>query len=172
MRATISAQAQDTPAAGAPSLNTWLPLLREALARDGSFRFPLHGTSMRPTLPARCTIEIAPLPPCIRLGDLIVFANGDTLIAHRLVRRQGERWIAQGDGRRSPDRPLAMDQVLGIVTAAYMDGRCCWPTSYSRLLAAFWVARHHFLRPVRLCWHGLRRVIRAGPIGRSDADKP
>jgi hypothetical protein len=129
--------------------STWLPLLRDALAREGSFRFPLRGASMRPTLPVDCEIEIVPLPAAVPLGALIVFVAGDTLIAHRLVRRTQGRWIAQGDGRLGPDRPLEPEQVLGMVSAAYRDGRRCWPTPLFRPLAAFWVARHWALCPLR-----------------------
>jgi len=136
--------------------STWLPLLREALDREGAFRFPLRGASMRPTLPVECEIEIRPLPPKLPLGALIVFVIGDTLIAHRLVRRSGGRWIVQGDGRLGPDRPLTPEQVLGVVAAAYADGRRCWPTTSSRLLAAFWIARYWGLRPAR----AVRRILR------------
>jgi hypothetical protein len=135
---------------------TWLPLLREALVREGVFRFPLRGTSMRPTLPVECDIEIAPLPAQTSLGSLIVFVIDDTLIAHRLVRRSGGRWIAQGDGRLGPDRPLEPSQILGLVSAAHQNGHRCWPTAASRLLTVFWVARHWALRPVR----AVRRALR------------
>ena len=135
---------------------TWLPLLREALEREGVFRFPLRGTSMRPTLPVECTIEIIPLPAQTPLGALIVFVIDDTLIAHRLVRRSGGRWIAHGDGRLGPDRPLEPSQVLGLVAAAHHNGRQCWPTAASRLLMVFWVARHWALWPAR----AVRRALR------------
>ena len=74
---------------------------------------------MRPTLPVECDIEIVPLPAQTPLGALIVFVIDDTLIAHRLVRRSGGRWIAQGDGRLGPDRPLEPSQILGLVSAAH-----------------------------------------------------
>jgi|WetSurMetagenome_2_1015567.scaffolds.fasta_scaffold117835_2 hypothetical protein len=138
---------------------TWLPLLREALEREGVFRFPLRGASMRPTLPVECDIEIVPLPSQTPLGALIVFVIDDTLIAHRLVRRSGGRWIAQGDGRLGPDHPLEPSQILGLVAAAHCDGRRCWPTTTSRLLTAFWVARHWALRPVRAVRRTLRRIL-------------
>jgi hypothetical protein len=141
---------------GAALASAWLPLLREALEREGDFRFPLRGASMRPTLPAACDIEVIPLPAQVPLGSLIVFVIGDTLIAHRLVRRSGGRWIAQGDGRLGPDRPLDPSQILGAVSAAYQDGRRCWPTAASRVLSAFWVARHWVLRPAR----AVRRALR------------
>jgi hypothetical protein len=141
---------------GVVRASTWLPLLREALEREGVFRFPLRGASMRPTLPVECDIEIVPLPSQMPLGALIVFVIDDTLIAHRLVRRSGGLWIAQGDGRLGPDRPLEPSQILGLVTAAYQDGRRCWPTTASRLLTAFWVARYWALRPARTVRRSLR----------------
>ena len=106
---------------------TWLPLLREALMKEGGFRWPLHGDSMLPTLPVECEIELVPLPAALRLGELIVFVIDDTLIAHRFVRRMGNYWIAQGDHRLAPDRPLHPDQVVGRVIAAYQNNRRCWP---------------------------------------------
>ena len=139
---------------------TWLPLLREALEREGRFRFPLRGASMRPTLPVACEIEIVPAPAHVTLGNLIVFVQGDALIAHRLVRRAAPGWIAHGDGRLTPDRPLRPEQVLGVVTAAYQDGRRIWPGPAEPLVRWLWVARHHTLRPARFAWHALRALTR------------
>jgi hypothetical protein len=141
---------------GTALASAWLPLLREALAKEGVFRFPLRGSSMRPTLPAACDIEIVPLPAEVPLGALVVFVVNDTLIAHRLVRRSGVYWIAQGDGRLGPDRPLARDQILGLVSAAHVDGEKCWPPAFPRPAAALWIARHWALRPARAAWRFLR----------------
>ena len=114
---------------------------------------------MQPTLPVECDIEIIPLPASIRPGDLIVFVAGDALIAHRLVRMRGNSWIAQGDGRPGPDQPLSPDQVLGIVVAAYREGRRCWPTHFSQAWARFWVARYQGMTLARATWHPLRRLL-------------
>jgi hypothetical protein len=138
----------------------WAPLLREALAREGRLRLLLRGTSMLPTLPVECEIEVAPLPERPRerlhLGSLVVFPAGDILVAHRLVRRAGGQWVIQGDGRRAPDPPVEPGQVLGVVTAAYEGGRRCWPGRAESALCWFWVARYHLLRPIRSTWHVLR----------------
>jgi hypothetical protein len=134
---------------------TWLPLLREALEHEGRFRWPLQGNSMIPTLPLSCEIEVTPLQLPVRLGEVIIFVDGDTLIAHRLVARAHGYWIAQGDNRLAPDRPLRPDQVLGRVSAAYQDGRRCWPRRFS--LRPYWIIRHHVLRLTRAVWHKLRR---------------
>ena len=136
-------------------LSAWLPILQEALAREGRFRFPLHGTSMRPTLPMACEIEIVPLPaePAdVPLGALIVYTHGDALLAHRLVRRTAGAWIVQGDGRLAPDRPVASGQVLGVVAAAYAGGKRIWPRRAEGLVRWLWIARHHALRLARTAW--------------------
>ena len=134
----------------------WTPLLREALAREGRFRLSLRGTSMLPTLPVECEIEVAPLPQRAHLGSLVVFAAGDILIAHRLVRRAGGQWVMQGDGRWVPDPPVEPEHILGVVVAAYQDGRRCWPHRAEPALRWFWVVRYYLLRPIRFTWHALR----------------
>jgi hypothetical protein len=135
----------------------WVPLLQEVIRAEGHCRWPLRGDSMRPTLPADCEIDVVPLPPRVPLGSLIVFASGDALVAHRLVRRAGGKWIAQGDNRRSPDVALHPAQVLGLVGAAYSpDQRRCWPPAFSGALAWFWIARYHVYRVVRVAIRSAR----------------
>ena len=136
--------------------SAWAPLLQEALAREGRFRWPLRGTSMLPTLPVECEIEVAPLPERAQIGSLVVIAVGDTLIAHRLVRRAGGQWVMQGDGRWVPDPPVEPEHILGVVVAAYQDGRRCWPDRAEPVRRWFWVARCYLLRPIRFIWHALR----------------
>ena len=136
----------------------WTPLLREALAREGRFRLSLRGTSMLPTLPVECEIEVAPLSQRAPIGSLMVFAAGDILVAHRLARRAGGHWVMQGDGRRAPDPPIAAEQILGVVVAAYRDGLRCWPDRAEPAWRWFWVARYYLLRPVRFTWHALREL--------------
>jgi len=115
-----------------------LALLQQALAREGRFRWRLRGDSMTPALPPGCQIEIVPLPARVRLGDVIVFASGATLIAHRLVARGHNHWITQGDNRRAPDPPLRPGQALGLVSAGYRGGVRFWPRSPVRLRGLAW----------------------------------
>lgn len=146
----------------ARSTAAWFPLLQEALVREGRFRFPLRGTSMRPTLPDGCEVEVVPLPGNVPIGSVVVFAEGDSLIAHRLVRRCSGRWILQGDGRLGPDRPLSPDRALGMAMTAYWAGRRIWPGRWEPLLRRFWIARHHVLRPVRFTWRIFRKAFQNG----------
>lgn len=136
-------------------LAAWLDLLQEALAQRGAFVLPLRGSSMRPTLPEACDIRVVPLSGEPAVGQLIVFVLGDALVAHRLVRRAGAFWIAQGDNRLGPDRALKREQMLGCVAAASVGERQVWPGRFEAVLAVLWVARYHALRGAR--W-GVRSV--------------
>jgi hypothetical protein len=141
-----------------PPVRDWLPLLRQGLAQEGSFRWRLVGNSMRPTLPGECQIDIVPLGRRVPLGSLIVFANGSALVAHRLVRKGRRHWVAQGDSRLVPDPLLPPDQVLGVVVAAYrQDGTLCWPTRLSRAISWWWIARAYGLWVLRRAWRLLPR---------------
>ncbi len=130
---------------------------------------------MWPTLPTTCEIEVVPLPERLRPGLVVVSAAGDVLVAHRLVRRVAGRWVTQGDGHLAPDAPLAPEQILGVVAAAYRDGQRCWPGPAERWLAWFWVGRHHALRPllfVRHMWRRFLRCRRAVALPDGPADGP
>jgi hypothetical protein len=137
-----------------PHLHQWLPLLQESLAQQGRFRWQLHGMSMSPTLPPDCEIEIAPAPPTIPLGALLVFAGNSSLVAHRLVHRSPPFFVTQGDHRREPDRWLHPSQVLGVVVAAYRAEQRIWPGTWEPVLRWFWIARASLLWLLR--W--LRRL--------------
>jgi hypothetical protein len=136
----------------------WLPLLRETLAREGSFRWQMEGSSMSPTLAPGCEIEIAPLTSPPALGELLVFVADDTLVIHRFVRHWQGQWIMQGDGRTLPDKAVRPEVVLGRVVVAYQAGEAIWPTRYSRYLALLWVIRYYRYRLQRL---GGRAICRA-----------
>jgi hypothetical protein len=135
----------------------WLPLVQEALAQRGHFTLPLRGNSMVPTLPQACEIDVVPLTAPPRLGDVIVFASGEALVAHRLVQRRGTVWIAQGDNRRAPDAALRPSRVLGVVSAARLADRRIWPRRGERAWTVLWLARYHCLRPVRWAVRWARR---------------
>lgn len=124
-----------------PHLHQWLPLLSESLATQGQFRWQVRGASMTPTLPPGCVITITPPPAQIPLGALLVFAGDDALVVHRLVHRTPHFLVTQGDNRRTPDRWLRADQVLGVVAAAHQDGRRIWPKAWEAARRWRWISR-------------------------------
>lgn len=135
-----------------PPAHQWLPLLSESLARQGRFRWQLYSSSMEPTLPSGCQIEIVELPLVIPLGALLVFVHRGELVVHRLVHRRGEFFITQGDNRNETDRRLRRTQILGIVVAAYDDKGRIWPSR------AEWATSRRWLLRARWLW--LRRRLK------------
>lgn len=132
-----------------PQLQGWLSLLQESLASEGRFRWRLAGTSMEPTLPDSCQIEIVPVQGSVSLGSVVVFAGGSALVAHRLVHRSGCYLVTQGDGRREPDRWLLPAQLVGRVDKAWVGGRVIWPTRAEAGWRWFWVGRAWWLAALR-----------------------
>lgn len=128
-----------------PPLRIWLPLLQETLDREGSFRWRLRGASMVPTLWPDTEILISPGPAQMRPGMIVVFAAGEALVAHRLVRATPPGWLTQGDHQPSPDLPLLPNDILGVVVAASAGGQRYWPAWWSPLANYAWVARAYAL---------------------------
>ncbi|MCB9132530.1 MAG: S24/S26 family peptidase [Anaerolineales bacterium] len=151
------------PGDGLPQLQSWLPLLQESLAREGRFRWQLAGKSMEPTLRDGCQIEIVPIRDAISLGDVVVFAGGSALVAHRLVHRSGRYLVTQGDGRREPDRWLQPTQLVGQVDKAWLDSRVIWPGRGEKVLRWRWIGRAYVLA-------GVRRMRRLLP-GRNQGER-
>ena len=152
------------PDSAPPPLRIWLPLLQDTLRREGSFRWMLRGDSMSPTLRPGTEILISPRPLRLRTGMIAVFAAGEALVAHRLVRATPRGWLAQGDHQPWPDRPLVTDDILGVVVAASAGDQSYWPAWWSPLADRCWVARAYLLAAKRRMWRQRQRSLwgRAG----------
>jgi phage repressor protein C with HTH and peptisase S24 domain len=141
-----------------PAVETWVPLLRDTLARDGKFFWQVQGKSMLPTLPPDCTIEIHPMQGEARLGELLVFADKNTLVVHRLVAQRAAHFILQGDNRAVWDPPISPDQVIGCVFQATYQNRLVYPHKFNRLIAYFWIARYYWLKLIRFLVRNIRKM--------------
>lgn len=77
------------------------------------------GRSMEPTIVPGSRLRVAFGRDPERIGELILFRRGETIVAHRLVSRRSvrgeERLVAKGDGEAVADPPLAASDVLGVV---------------------------------------------------------
>jgi signal peptidase I len=123
-------------------------LVREGLSRQGHVCVRLQGDSMWPTVPSGSLVAIERAEPGkTRLGEIVVWEQDGTLIAHRVVQRarDGEgRWlVTKGDNCSAADQRLAPSEVLGRISAVQVgDGRVVPQDDRLRSLeSAFWVAR-------------------------------
>jgi hypothetical protein len=86
-----------------------------SLSRDGTAWIDGAGWSMFPTSPPGSRLRVAAPAATLGVGEIVVFTRGAKLVAHRLVRRVSEGWIAKGDGTPRQDPPLAETEILGVV---------------------------------------------------------
>ncbi len=94
-----------------------LDAVKEALTRRGRTVVAVQGRSMFPTLKHGTRVEVHPVAfDELRIGDLVVFSNGRTLICHRLIRKTRRLCFLKGDTNLWTDPPVIWGQVLGRVT--------------------------------------------------------
>jgi hypothetical protein len=83
----------------------------------------IDGDSMGVTLPDGCRVRIRLGEQSHAVGDLVAFTAGRTLVAHRVVQRSAGYLVTRGDARTLPDPPVALQSVLGSVTAVEISGQ-------------------------------------------------
>lgn len=72
--------------------------------------------SMYPTLCKGDRLELGPADP-LNVGDLVVFRRPFGLVCHRIVARQEQVLLTQGDASSGAPEPVLFRDVLGIVVA-------------------------------------------------------
>ncbi len=80
------------------ALDIWLGLSGQAPLPEGPLVLPILSGSMRPSIALGSKILIAPADySTCRLGDVVVYLEGDRLIAHRLLWTLGPFHFHKGD---------------------------------------------------------------------------
>ncbi len=51
------------------------------------------------------------------IGDIVVYQNGRILVVHRIIAKDGETVITQGDANNVPDEPVEISRLKGKVVA-------------------------------------------------------
>jgi phage repressor protein C with HTH and peptisase S24 domain len=86
------------------------------LADGYAIDFPAQGTSMRPLFAPGTTLRVYPATANdVRPGDIVLVAAGERLMAHRLIRVEGERIVTRGDAMPGEDEPLPREAIIGRV---------------------------------------------------------
>jgi len=89
----------------------------EALQRRGRTVVRVCGRSMYPMLQNGMRVEVYPVAyDELRIGDLVVFHNGRSIVCHRLIRKVDRLLYTKGDTNLWADPPVIWAQVLGRVT--------------------------------------------------------
>ena len=77
--------------------------------------FEVATASMYPTIGIG-DVVIVEITKEVEQNDIIVYIDGESIITHRLIEKNGEELIAKGDANNSEDKPINETMVLGKVT--------------------------------------------------------
>ena len=111
------------------SNNLLLDLSTELLGRGKRVRFKAPGRSMYPAIRENEAITVEPIKPRdVKVGDIILYRSGESLVAHRVIRiEKGEgsasRFILREDTWGTLDEPVEAEQILGKVVSVERAGR-------------------------------------------------
>ena len=136
--------------------HAYFGMVREQLEAGESVKLAFGGTSMLPTLNATDKIVASPLEGEPRKGDVLLFCIDGLYIVHRMVGRDGDMYLMQGDHNWGTER-VGRDGLLArIVAVEHADGsrsecgnrewqrtsRCALARSKARRLAMRWLGRN------------------------------
>lgn len=108
------------------SLSELLPIIEEQLSQGKEVCFSPKGTSMLPLLvPERDSVILKSPPEKLKKYDLPLYRreNGQ-FVLHRVVKiAKDGSYIMCGDAQFSRESGIKQSQIVGIVTAFYIDGK-------------------------------------------------
>lgn len=81
--------------------------------------FEVASGSMKPTLDINDVILIKTGNENIKKGDIIAFEDNKTIITHRVLYIDGERFIVKGDNNNTADKPINKKQIIGVMIKRY-----------------------------------------------------
>jgi signal peptidase I len=138
-----------------------------ALRRRGVVWLKVSGNSMLPWIrPGDVLFVQCAEKGCASPGQVVLFARGKRLIAHRVI---GRRRVAgqilletKGDATWDADAPISETELLGRVTQIARDGRLIrLETLHQAALGGLLAC----ISPVRRLWHPLARAAKRFAIG-------
>ena len=106
-----------------------LDLSTELLGRGKRVRFRAPGRSMYPTIRENEAITVEPVEPRhVKVGDIILYRSGESVVAHRVIRIESGRnnalrFILREDTWGTLDEPVEAEQILGKVVSVERAGR-------------------------------------------------
>jgi ribosomal protein S18 acetylase RimI-like enzyme len=138
-----------------------LELLRATMERGLPFRTRVLGFSMMPLIRDEDVVTIVPLGDVApSVGEVVAFVAPDTgrLALHRIVGRNGDRWLLRGDNCLESDGMIAADGIIGRISRVERDGRDVRFGTGLRGSAVAWLSRHGVLGTVNIAVRAPRRI--------------
>lgn len=100
--------------------------LLRSRARTGELWVPVSGSSMGARYAPGSRLLVAAVDRGPRCGEVWVFCARDgSVVGHRFLARQGQRYVFRGDATSRADAPVPAEWLIGIVRAVD-DGTRRW----------------------------------------------
>ncbi len=98
-------------------------LIREAIERNGTLKFRLKGTSMRPFLREGDILTVSALrSQKISVGDLVIYHDGMSITCHRVFRTFKNNFQLKADAAMTADEFLKKGRLMGKVVELQKGG--------------------------------------------------
>ena len=103
------------------------------------------GVSMMPLLrERRDIIEIRPLQGRAKRYDVVLYKRGDKYILHRVLKVCPKDYVICGDHNIWREYGITDDQILGVMTRVFRDGKSIYPTDWKyKLYVHLWCDFYH-----------------------------
>jgi hypothetical protein len=85
-------------------------------------RLRSRGSSMIPALREGDVVTVIAQKRC-RIGDIILFRQGDSLVMHRVVAKSASRIITKGDALGRLDEPITSQDIWGFAVSVESHGK-------------------------------------------------
>lgn len=142
------------------SLSEILPIIEEQLALGKEVYFSPKGTSMLPVLmPDRDSVILKAPPKKIKKYDLPLYKreNGQ-FVMHRIVKKSKDGTLTMcGDNQFEREKNIKPQQIIGIVSALYRNGRLIKSSSPIYHLYCVFIVN---TQPIRRFAHRLKASIK------------
>jgi len=101
-----------------PELELW----SRELLQGQVMRLRSLGGSMIPSLREGDLVTVVPAKTC-RVGDIVLYNRGDSLIMHRVLAKFADKIITKGDAAARLDPPLNLGDILGRAVSYERQGK-------------------------------------------------
>ena len=127
----------------------------DSLQASGRLRLRADGTSM---LPALRPGDVLDFETCTHAqaqpGEVVLFRRDGRLVIHRVLARNADGLLTQGDALAQPDAPVAAADVLGRLVGQQRAGRAVPLSRPRRLRMTRWLfGRSTLAARLFLRWH-------------------
>jgi signal peptidase I len=108
----------------------------QVLHAKGSVRMGVLGSSMLPAIRPFDVLLLRRATRAPAIGEIVLFRRGSRFFVHRVVDRDGDSLVTQGDALGEPDPPIDRAGVLGRVVRVVRGRRVLRPARQAGRVAA------------------------------------